>query len=187
MDLSVFGVEVTDLAYDARAVTPGALFFCIPGQTADGHDFAAEAVERGAVALVVERRLDDLDVPQLDRPERARRDGAGRRRLLRPAVRHARGRRGDRDEREDDDGIPAARDPRRSRSAARAAHEHPPRRRRRGAADRPQHARGDRPAAPVPRDARRRRPLVRDGGDVDRRRARSSCRHALRACSSSRT
>src|SRR6478672_9479781 len=65
MDLSVFGVEVTDLAYDARAVTPGALFFCIPGKTADGHDFAAQAVERGAVALVAERRLDDLDVPQL--------------------------------------------------------------------------------------------------------------------------
>ncbi|MGN6796756.1 MAG: Mur ligase family protein [Gaiellaceae bacterium] len=65
MDLSVFGVEVTDLAYDARAVTPGALFFCIPGKTADGHDFAAEAVARGAAALVVERRLDELDVPQL--------------------------------------------------------------------------------------------------------------------------
>jgi UDP-N-acetylmuramoyl-L-alanyl-D-glutamate--2,6-diaminopimelate ligase len=65
MDLSVLGVEVTDLAYDARAVTPGALFFCIPGQTVDGHDFAAEAVERGAVALVVERRLDGLEVPQL--------------------------------------------------------------------------------------------------------------------------
>jgi UDP-N-acetylmuramoyl-L-alanyl-D-glutamate--2,6-diaminopimelate ligase len=65
MDLSVFGVEVTDLAYDARAVTPGAVFFCIPGKTADGHDFAAEAVRRGAIALVVERRLEELDVPQL--------------------------------------------------------------------------------------------------------------------------
>jgi UDP-N-acetylmuramoyl-L-alanyl-D-glutamate--2,6-diaminopimelate ligase len=64
MDLSVFGVEVTDLAYDARAVTPGALFFCIPGKTVDGHDFAAEAVHRGAVALVVERRVEGLDVPQ---------------------------------------------------------------------------------------------------------------------------
>ena len=65
MDLSVLGVEVTDLAYDARAVTPGALFFCIPGKAADGHDFAAEAVRRGAVALVVERRLPEVDVPQL--------------------------------------------------------------------------------------------------------------------------
>ena len=56
--------EVRDLAYDARAVTPGALFFAVPGQRADGHEFAPEAVERGAVALVVERRL-DLPVPQV--------------------------------------------------------------------------------------------------------------------------
>src|SRR2546423_6406984 len=55
---------VRDLAYDARAVTPGALFFCVPGAQADGHDFAPEAVERGAVALVVERPL-DLPVPQV--------------------------------------------------------------------------------------------------------------------------
>ena len=57
-------VEVLDLAYDARAVTPGALFFAVPGERADGHDFAAEAVERGAVGLVVERRL-ELSVPQV--------------------------------------------------------------------------------------------------------------------------
>src|SRR5436190_1546229 len=56
--------EVRDLAYAARAVEPGALFFCVPGTRADGHDFAAEAVARGAVALVVERPL-DLPVPQL--------------------------------------------------------------------------------------------------------------------------
>jgi UDP-N-acetylmuramoyl-L-alanyl-D-glutamate--2,6-diaminopimelate ligase len=53
-------VEVLDLAYDARAVAPGALFFAVPGERADGHDFAAEAVERGAVAVVVER---DLELP----------------------------------------------------------------------------------------------------------------------------
>jgi UDP-N-acetylmuramoyl-L-alanyl-D-glutamate--2,6-diaminopimelate ligase len=56
--------DVTDLAYDTRAVVPGALYFCVPGERADGHDFAADAVERGAVALVVERPL-DLSVPQL--------------------------------------------------------------------------------------------------------------------------
>jgi UDP-N-acetylmuramoyl-L-alanyl-D-glutamate--2,6-diaminopimelate ligase len=65
MDLSALGVEVTDLAYDTRAVTPGALFFCVPGSTVDGHDLAADAVAKGAVALVVERRL-DLAVPQLE-------------------------------------------------------------------------------------------------------------------------
>jgi len=57
-------VEVRDLGYDARAVTPGALFFCVRGARADGHDFAPEAVERGAVALVVERPL-DVGVPQV--------------------------------------------------------------------------------------------------------------------------
>ena len=64
MDLSALGVDVRELAYDTRTVTPGALFFCVPGTTVDGHDLAAEAVARGAVALIVERRL-PLDVPQL--------------------------------------------------------------------------------------------------------------------------
>jgi UDP-N-acetylmuramoyl-L-alanyl-D-glutamate--2,6-diaminopimelate ligase len=57
-------VEISDLAYDTRAVGPGALFFCVPGERHDGHAFAREAVERGAVVLVVERAL-ELDVPQL--------------------------------------------------------------------------------------------------------------------------
>ena len=56
--------EIADLAYDARRVTPGALFFCVPGSRADGHDFAADVVAAGAVALVVERPL-EVDVPQL--------------------------------------------------------------------------------------------------------------------------
>jgi len=50
-------VEVAALAYDNRTVTPGTVFFCVPGFTRDGHDFAPDAVARGAVALVVERPL----------------------------------------------------------------------------------------------------------------------------------
>jgi UDP-N-acetylmuramoyl-L-alanyl-D-glutamate--2,6-diaminopimelate ligase len=56
--------DLTDLAYDARAVVPGALFFCVPGARYDGHDFADEAVGRGAAALVVERHV-AASVPQL--------------------------------------------------------------------------------------------------------------------------
>ena len=56
--------DITDLAYDTREVRQGALFFCARGETVDRHDLAGEAVESGAVALVVERPL-DLDVPQL--------------------------------------------------------------------------------------------------------------------------
>jgi UDP-N-acetylmuramoyl-L-alanyl-D-glutamate--2,6-diaminopimelate ligase len=57
-------VEILDLAYDTRDVTPGALFFCVPGATVDGHDLAPDAARAGAVALVVERRLETV-VPQL--------------------------------------------------------------------------------------------------------------------------
>ena len=57
-------VAIGDLAYDTRSVSAGALFFCVRGERVDGHDLAWEAIERGAVALVVERML-DVDVPQL--------------------------------------------------------------------------------------------------------------------------
>jgi UDP-N-acetylmuramoyl-L-alanyl-D-glutamate--2,6-diaminopimelate ligase len=58
------GIEITDLAYDNRAVTPGTLFFCVPGFTRDGHDFAPDALRRGAAALVVQRPL-ELPVAQV--------------------------------------------------------------------------------------------------------------------------
>ena len=48
-------VEVRDLAYDARAITPGAAFFAVPGEHADGHDFAVQAVDNGAGLCSVER------------------------------------------------------------------------------------------------------------------------------------
>ena len=69
-------VEISDLAYDTRAVGPGALFFCVPGERHDGHAFARDAVERGAVALVVERAL-ELDAPQLVVPDARRAMAAG--------------------------------------------------------------------------------------------------------------
>src|SRR5215217_1574878 len=57
-------VDVSGLAYSSASVTPGTLFFCVPGFKADGHDFAPDAVERGAAALIVERPL-DLGVPEV--------------------------------------------------------------------------------------------------------------------------
>jgi UDP-N-acetylmuramoyl-L-alanyl-D-glutamate--2,6-diaminopimelate ligase len=60
------GVQISALAYDNRRVERGTLFFCVPGFTRDGHDFAADAVANGAVALVVERHLPGLEeVPQI--------------------------------------------------------------------------------------------------------------------------
>jgi UDP-N-acetylmuramoyl-L-alanyl-D-glutamate--2,6-diaminopimelate ligase len=57
-------VDIRDLAYDAREVTGGALFFCVPGAKVDGHELAPGAVAAGAAALVVERPL-DVRAPQL--------------------------------------------------------------------------------------------------------------------------
>ena len=57
-------LEVSGLAYSSQSVTPGTLFFCVPGFRSDGHDFAPDAVERGAVALVCQRAL-GLGVPEV--------------------------------------------------------------------------------------------------------------------------
>ncbi len=56
--------EIASLAYDSRRVEPGALFFCVPGEHSDGHDHAAQAVQAGAAALVVERPLEQ-GVPEV--------------------------------------------------------------------------------------------------------------------------
>ncbi|MCW2991529.1 MAG: UDP-N-acetylmuramyl-tripeptide synthetase [Solirubrobacterales bacterium] len=60
-------VEISHLAHDTRDVRDGTLFFCVPGFTRDGHDLAPEAIEKGAVALVVERPL-DAGVPEVAVP-----------------------------------------------------------------------------------------------------------------------
>ena len=61
-------VVVTGLTFDNRLVAPGTLFFAVPGFTRDGHDFAPDAVARGAVALVVQRPL-GLGVPEVVVPD----------------------------------------------------------------------------------------------------------------------
>ena len=56
--------DVAAVVHDTRDVVPGALFCCVRGSRADGHDLAPAAVAGGAVALLVDRVL-PLDVPQL--------------------------------------------------------------------------------------------------------------------------
>ncbi|MGE5454149.1 MAG: UDP-N-acetylmuramoyl-L-alanyl-D-glutamate--2,6-diaminopimelate ligase [Methylocystaceae bacterium] len=57
-------VEIKGITYDSRQVQPGDLFVCVPGFKVDGHNFAVEACEKGAAALVVEHEL-ELDLPQV--------------------------------------------------------------------------------------------------------------------------
>lgn len=56
--------RIEDVVYDSRRVSRDSLFFCVPGLVHDGHEFARAAVDRGAVALCVERPL-DLEVAQV--------------------------------------------------------------------------------------------------------------------------
>ena len=64
---SAANVEISSLVYDNRLARDGTLFFCVPGYTRDGHDFASDAIARGAAALVVERPL-NLGVPEIKVP-----------------------------------------------------------------------------------------------------------------------
>jgi UDP-N-acetylmuramoyl-L-alanyl-D-glutamate--2,6-diaminopimelate ligase len=47
--------EVHGLTYDSRQATAGKVFFAVPGEQTDGHDYIGEAVKRGAAAVVVSR------------------------------------------------------------------------------------------------------------------------------------
>ncbi len=58
-------VEIEGITFDSRAVKPGDLFAALVGAKSDGHAFAAQAVASGASALLVERRLEGFDVPQI--------------------------------------------------------------------------------------------------------------------------
>ena len=68
------GTEVvTAVEFDSRAIRPGGLFLALPGERVDGHDFAAAAVERGAVGVLAAREVDGpaVVVPPVARGSRA--------------------------------------------------------------------------------------------------------------------
>jgi UDP-N-acetylmuramoyl-L-alanyl-D-glutamate--2,6-diaminopimelate ligase len=65
------GVDVSDLCLRLDDVSSGTFCACVPGSSRDGHDLAPLAAERGAVALLVERPLAAVVLPQV-RAERVR-------------------------------------------------------------------------------------------------------------------
>ncbi len=69
----VASLEVAGVSTDSRKVEPGHLFVCIRGTRTDGHAFASQAAERGAVALVVEGPVEGVgDLPQVVVPDTRR-------------------------------------------------------------------------------------------------------------------
>ena len=65
-----FSVQITGVAYDSRLVQPGDVFVAVSGFQVDGHDFAEDALARGAAALVVERKIEGAspEAPQFVAP-----------------------------------------------------------------------------------------------------------------------
>ncbi|MBQ8160605.1 MAG: UDP-N-acetylmuramoyl-L-alanyl-D-glutamate--2,6-diaminopimelate ligase [Clostridia bacterium] len=57
--------EFNAVVDSSRTKSDRGIFFCVNGARFDAHDFAPEAVKNGCVALVVERFVDEVDVPQL--------------------------------------------------------------------------------------------------------------------------
>ncbi len=58
-------VRVTGVQHDSREVQPGDLFACIVGQRHDGHEYAGDAVARGAVGLLVSRDRPTVLLPDV--------------------------------------------------------------------------------------------------------------------------
>ena len=57
-------IRVTGITANSRECQPGMMFAAIPGTHVDGHDFAADAVSRGATSLLVSHPLPEISVPQ---------------------------------------------------------------------------------------------------------------------------
>lgn len=57
--------EIRGISYDSRTIRPGDLFVAISGMQLDGHDFVDEAVKKGASAVLVERHIPNLNLPQV--------------------------------------------------------------------------------------------------------------------------
>lgn len=55
--LSGEDIDVKNICDDSRYVTEGSLFVCIKGDNFDGHEFVSDAIERGAVAIIVEHDI----------------------------------------------------------------------------------------------------------------------------------
>ena len=62
-------LRVEGISNDSRRVAPGSLFVAYRGVSADGHDYVPQAVSRGAVAVVAERKLKGLGVPLVIVPD----------------------------------------------------------------------------------------------------------------------
>lgn len=57
-------MDIKGIAYNSKKVGPGDLFICIKGNKTDGHKYISQAIEKGAVAIIVEDYQLVSNIPQ---------------------------------------------------------------------------------------------------------------------------
>lgn len=57
-------IDITGISYNSKTTKKGDIFVCLVGEHTDGHEYAQNAIENGAVALLVEKKL-DVKIPQV--------------------------------------------------------------------------------------------------------------------------
>lgn len=59
------GINITSVEHDTRRIKSNSLYVAIKGSNLDGHDFVKEAKQKGSVACLVHRHIDDAQIPQI--------------------------------------------------------------------------------------------------------------------------
>ena len=58
-------IDITGISYNSKTTKKGDIFVCLVGEHTDGHEFAQNAIEAGAAALLVERKVEGTKIPQI--------------------------------------------------------------------------------------------------------------------------
>ena len=58
--LSVNGqvdIDIEDISYDSRKVKQNSMFLCIRGNSVDGHNYIDDAIQKGAIAILIDKKI----------------------------------------------------------------------------------------------------------------------------------
>ena len=58
-------VNITGISYNSKTTKKGDIFVCLVGEHTDGHEFVLNAIENGAAALLVEKKVEGTKIPQV--------------------------------------------------------------------------------------------------------------------------
>lgn len=58
-------IDITGISYNSKTTKKGDIFVCLVGEHTDGHEFAQNAIDNGAAALLVEKKVNGTKIPQV--------------------------------------------------------------------------------------------------------------------------